>query len=137
MHARFLHSELEAVLPGRKMCIDSDDLHDLGSLLEHIKDSEVLERQQAALSSKFDLRSEPATIRNYGKLLVDMASAVPDGMVAFFTDPRRAVCPWSAKWWERVTYRYRHDFEPRFDHPAAPPPLGGGPPPPSERACTA
>lgn len=40
---------------------------------------------QAALSSKFDLRSEPATIRNYGKLLVDMAAVVPDGMVAFFT----------------------------------------------------
>ena len=31
------------------------------------------------------MRSEPATIRNYGKLLLDLAQTVPDGMVAFFT----------------------------------------------------
>ncbi|KAL1504663.1 hypothetical protein AB1Y20_008443 [Prymnesium parvum] len=40
---------------------------------------------QSALSSKFDVRSEPATIRNYGKMLLDMAATVPDGMVVFFT----------------------------------------------------
>lgn len=40
---------------------------------------------QAVLSSKYDTRSEPATIRNYGKLLLECARAVPDGVVAFFT----------------------------------------------------
>lgn len=40
---------------------------------------------QAPLSSKFDLRSEPATVRNYGKLLLETAATVPDGVVAFFT----------------------------------------------------
>ena len=40
---------------------------------------------QSVLSSKFDLRSEPLTVRNYGKLLLDVAASVPDGVVAFFT----------------------------------------------------
>ena len=40
---------------------------------------------QTVLSSKFDTRSEPATIRNYGKLLLECAQTVPDGVVAFFT----------------------------------------------------
>ena len=40
---------------------------------------------QAALSSKFDTRSEGTTIRNYGKLLLECAKMVPDGVVAFFT----------------------------------------------------
>ena len=40
---------------------------------------------QALLSSKYDTRLEPTTIRNYGKLLIECAQVVPDGMVAFFT----------------------------------------------------
>ena len=40
---------------------------------------------QAPLSSKFDVRSEPTTVRNYGKLLLEVATHVPDGVVAFFT----------------------------------------------------
>jgi DNA excision repair protein ERCC-2 len=40
---------------------------------------------QAKLTSKFEQRSDPATIRNYGKLLLDCAQVVPDGVVAFFT----------------------------------------------------
>ena len=40
---------------------------------------------QASLSSKFDMRSDAATVRNYGKLLLELAAVVPDGMVAFFT----------------------------------------------------
>ena len=40
---------------------------------------------QVPLCSKFDTRSDAATIRNYGKLLVETAAAVPDGIVAFFT----------------------------------------------------
>ena len=40
---------------------------------------------QALLSSKFDTRSQPTTIRNYGSLLLESARVVPDGIVAFFT----------------------------------------------------
>jgi len=30
------------------------------------------------------MRSDPGVVRNYGRLLLEMASAVPDGMVCFF-----------------------------------------------------
>ena len=40
---------------------------------------------QMPLTSSFEKRSEAATIDNYGKLLLEMAATVPDGMVAFFT----------------------------------------------------
>jgi DNA excision repair protein ERCC-2 len=39
---------------------------------------------QLPLSTKFDMRSDPAVVRNYGRLLVDLAACVPDGMVCFF-----------------------------------------------------
>ena len=40
---------------------------------------------QVAISSKFETREDPAVIRNYGMLLVEMCRVVPDGVVAFFT----------------------------------------------------
>ncbi|KAK1857408.1 hypothetical protein I4F81_000027 [Pyropia yezoensis] len=40
---------------------------------------------QVAISSKFDCRGDKAVVRNYGMLLVQLAEAVPDGIVAFFT----------------------------------------------------
>ncbi|XP_063600558.1 general transcription and DNA repair factor IIH helicase subunit XPD-like [Penaeus indicus] len=40
---------------------------------------------QVAISSKFESREDPAVVRNYGKLLVEMGTIVPDGMVCFFT----------------------------------------------------
>ncbi|XP_064080184.1 general transcription and DNA repair factor IIH helicase subunit XPD-like [Macrobrachium nipponense] len=40
---------------------------------------------QVAISSKFESRDDPAVVRNYGKLLVEMATIIPDGMVCFFT----------------------------------------------------
>ncbi|KAH3856998.1 hypothetical protein DPMN_099595 [Dreissena polymorpha] len=40
---------------------------------------------QVAMSSKFESREDPAVIRNYGNLLVEMCSVVPDGVVCFFT----------------------------------------------------
>ena len=40
---------------------------------------------QMAISSKFETRTDPAVIRNYGNLLVDMSNIVPDGIVCFFT----------------------------------------------------
>jgi DNA excision repair protein ERCC-2 len=36
------------------------------------------------LTTMFDLRLQPSVILNYGKLLVDMAACIPDGMVCFF-----------------------------------------------------
>lgn len=34
---------------------------------------------QVSISSKFESRDDPAVVRNYGKLLVEMARCVPDG----------------------------------------------------------
>lgn len=34
---------------------------------------------QVAISSKFESREDPAVVRNYGKLLVEMGTIVPDG----------------------------------------------------------
>jgi len=39
---------------------------------------------QTALSTRFETRSEEATVRAYGELLIQMAEHVPDGVVAFF-----------------------------------------------------
>ncbi|XP_063223266.1 general transcription and DNA repair factor IIH helicase subunit XPD [Bacillus rossius redtenbacheri] len=40
---------------------------------------------QVAISSRFETREDVAVVRNYGQLLVEVASAVPDGVVCFFT----------------------------------------------------
>ncbi|CAM9626346.1 unnamed protein product, partial [Chrysoparadoxa australica] len=40
---------------------------------------------QLQISTKFDLREDATVTRNYGSLLVELASAVPDGVVCFFT----------------------------------------------------
>lgn len=40
---------------------------------------------QVAISSKYETREDVAVIRNYGQLLVEFASTVPDGLVCFFT----------------------------------------------------
>lgn len=39
---------------------------------------------QMPLSTRYEMRSDPAVERNYGRLLVDLAAVVPDGMVCFF-----------------------------------------------------
>ncbi|KAG8469631.1 hypothetical protein KFE25_006086 [Diacronema lutheri] len=39
---------------------------------------------QTVLSTRFETRSEEATVRAYGELLIQMAESVPDGLVAFF-----------------------------------------------------
>ncbi|KAK8916305.1 DNA repair helicase UVH6 [Platanthera zijinensis] len=39
---------------------------------------------QLPVSTKFDMRSDPGVVRNYGRLLLEMVAAVPDGMVCFF-----------------------------------------------------
>ncbi|QSZ35912.1 hypothetical protein DSL72_007034 [Monilinia vaccinii-corymbosi] len=39
---------------------------------------------QVAISSGFQVRNEPAVVRNYGNLLTEMSKITPDGMVVFF-----------------------------------------------------
>ncbi|KJE90279.1 hypothetical protein CAOG_08527 [Capsaspora owczarzaki ATCC 30864] len=39
---------------------------------------------QVAVSSRFQVRDDPAVVRNYGSLLVDLSAVVPDGLVCFF-----------------------------------------------------
>lgn len=39
---------------------------------------------QLPVSTKFDMRQDPGVIRNYGRMLVDLAAAVPDGIICFF-----------------------------------------------------
>ena len=39
---------------------------------------------QMPLSTKFDMRDDPNVVRNYGRMLVELASVIPDGIVAFF-----------------------------------------------------
>jgi len=39
---------------------------------------------QQAVSTKFDMRDDPGVIQNYGRILIDLSAAVPDGLVAFF-----------------------------------------------------
>ena len=39
---------------------------------------------QLAVSTKFDMRNDPGVVRNYGRMLVDLAATVPDGIICFF-----------------------------------------------------
>ena len=40
---------------------------------------------QLAVSTKFDDRGDMGVVRNYGAMLVELCSSIPDGVVAFFT----------------------------------------------------
>ena len=42
-------------------------------------------RDQVPISSKYESRMDPAVVRNFGELLIDVAASVPDGVCAFFT----------------------------------------------------
>jgi hypothetical protein len=37
------------------------------------------------ISTKFEQRDDLSVVRNYGKLLLDIVSTVPDGVCCFFT----------------------------------------------------
>ncbi|KAL8136693.1 hypothetical protein V2J09_002694 [Rumex salicifolius] len=39
---------------------------------------------QLPVSTRYDMRSDPGVARNYGRLLLEMVSIVPDGIVCFF-----------------------------------------------------
>lgn len=63
---------------GRKTSILLDDIIFL--LISFI----FIFSDQLPVSTKFDLRSDPGVERNYGRLLLEMVSVVPDGIVCFF-----------------------------------------------------
>ncbi|CCA78059.1 probable RAD3-DNA helicase/ATPase [Serendipita indica DSM 11827] len=39
---------------------------------------------QVAISSQFEVRNDPAVVRNFGSILIEYSKIVPDGVVAFF-----------------------------------------------------
>lgn len=39
---------------------------------------------QVSVSTRYEQRLEEGNLRNYGRLIVDLASVVPDGLVVFF-----------------------------------------------------
>lgn len=39
---------------------------------------------QVEISSRFEVRNDPAVVRNFGTILVEYCKCVPDGIVAFF-----------------------------------------------------
>lgn len=52
---------------------------------------------QVQLSTRYEVRDDPAVMKNYGELLIDLSKNVPDGIVCFFTSymyMERAVESW-------------------------------------------
>ncbi|TXT12554.1 uncharacterized protein COLE_02964 [Cutaneotrichosporon oleaginosum] len=39
---------------------------------------------QVPISSRFEVRNDPAVVRNFGSILIELSKTVPDGVVAFF-----------------------------------------------------
>ena len=39
---------------------------------------------QSPVSTKFDMRGDDNVIRNYGRMLAQLAATIPDGIVCFF-----------------------------------------------------
>ena len=54
------------------------------------------------MTSKFETREDVAVIRNYGNLLVELSSTVPDGIVCFFTSYLYMEST-IASWYEQVS----------------------------------
>jgi DNA excision repair protein ERCC-2 len=66
---------------------------------------------QVAISSRYEVRSDPAVVRNYGALLVEFARVVPDGLACFF--PSYVYMEDIIAAWERMvrllsTHMHRH-----------------------------
>lgn len=53
---------------------------------------------QVPISSKFEARADPSVVINYGRLLLELAAIVPDGLVCFF-----------------VSYEYMEDIVSKWD----------------------
>ncbi len=60
------------------------------------------------MTSKFETREDVAVIRNYGNLLVELSSTVPDGIVCFFTSYLYMEST-IASWYEQVSPLFTSD----------------------------
>lgn len=58
----------------------------LTSILDFLAACQVITRgsDQVAISSRFEVRNDPAVVRNFGSILIEYSKIVPDGIVAFF-----------------------------------------------------
>lgn len=71
------------------------------------------------ITSTFSLRAEPAVVRNYGNLLLEMATCVPDGLVCFFPSYKyleEAVSAWSESGMIKKIIEKKLIFVETFDH---------------------
>lgn len=67
---------------------------------------------QVAISSRFEVRNDPAVVRNFGSILIEYSKIVPDGIVAFFPSylyMESIVAAWNDMVSE--TYRYQLSAE--------------------------
>jgi DNA excision repair protein ERCC-2 len=58
---------------------------------------------QVPISSRFEVRNDPAVVRNFGSILIEMSKVVPDGIVAFFPSYLYMESIVSA-WYDMVSY---------------------------------
>ncbi|KAI5185821.1 DNA excision repair protein ERCC-2 [Nematocida homosporus] len=71
------------------------------------------------ISSGFSLRSEPAVVRNYGNLLLEMAAVVPDGLACFFPSYKymeEAVSAWTESGMIKKIIEKKLIFAESLDH---------------------
>ncbi|KAK4351701.1 hypothetical protein RND71_031014 [Anisodus tanguticus] len=79
----FLHIQTVcdlATLVGTYSRVFSIIIEPFDEWMPHIPDPVL----QLPVSTKYDLRRDPGVEKNYGKLLLEMVSVVPDGVVCFF-----------------------------------------------------
>ncbi|KAI5192587.1 DNA excision repair protein ERCC-2 [Nematocida minor] len=79
----------------------------------------AMEKSSNAVSTTFSLRTEPAVVRNYGNLLLEMAVSVPDGLVCFFPSYKyleEAVSAWSESGMIKKVLENKLIFVESFDH---------------------
>lgn len=70
-----------------------------------------------AISSRFEVRNDPAVVRNFGSILIEYSKIVPDGVVAFFpsylymesivaawNDMVCFLCAWYLLTWHRTLF---------------------------------
>ena len=62
------------------------------------------------MSSKFEVRNDPAVIRNFGSLLIELAKIVPDGICCFF--PSYTYMEGTVAMWDEMVLFWRYSLLP-------------------------
>ena len=60
---------------------------------------------QVAISSRYEVRNDPAVVRNYGNILIEFSKIVPDGLACFF--PSYVYMEDIIAAWERMVRFYK------------------------------